>query len=715
MPVRTPSVLQMEATECGAAALAIVLGYFGKYLPLEEVRLACGVTRDGSRMPSMLMAARHFGLDADAREMTAQQALTGRVPAILAWEHNHFLVLEGVRGNTVHLNDPASGRRRVTRDAFVASFTGVALKSEPGPDFRREGTPPRLLAKLALRLRGYEFALLTILAISLLLVVPGILVPGLIRAFVDHLLIRGFASWLGPLIIGLLVAYVVTTALTWVQLEIMRRIELRLALVESARFVWHVLRLPISFFDQRYTGDIAARIDANDRTARLLVGHFGNALLQAIGALFFVFVMLAYDTILTMIAVDGMAGNAVVLLCVRQRGQDAATRTQTEMGALQATSVIGLKTIETLKATAGEDDFFARWAGRHARAIEAERNSDTVNLVMDVVPPLISALVTAAVLAVGVARAIAGDITIGTLIAFMTLLGRFIEPIRTVIQISARVQQMSADLARFDDVLHHKLDPRHTDPAPAFQPRRMVAGRLSLRHVSFGFEPLAPPLIEDFSLDVEPGGWVALVGGSGSGKSTIANLITGLVQPRSGTIAIDDRPLAEWHPADLAAELAAVDQDVRLFEGTLRENICLWDETIPYQRVVDAVADAGLREVVEALPRNYEAIIEEGGRNLSGGQRQRIEIARALVRDPAVLVLDEATSALDPITEAAIAAAIRRRGCTCVVVAHRLSTVRDCDEIIVMDRGRIIERGRHADLVMNDGPYARLVQDEPVT
>ena len=707
--------MQMEATECGAAALAIVLGYFGKYLPLEEVRFACGVTRDGSRMPSMLTAAQYFGLKADAREVTAEQAPAGPVPAILAWEHGHFLVLEGARGNTVYLNDPALGRRRVTRDAFASSFSGVVLTARPDSTFRREGKPSRLLPKLATRLRGYEPALMTVLAVSLMLVVPGVLVPGLIRAFVDNILIRGFSNWLGPLIIGLLGVYLVTTALTWVQLEILRRVEMRLALVESAKFVWHVLRLPISFFNQRFTGDIAARIDANDRSARLLVGQFGGAILQAVSAIFFALMMVAYDPVLAAIAVVGMAGNAVVLFVVRQRGQDAATHTQTEMGAVVATAVIGLKTIETLKATAGENDFFARWAGRHARAIEAERTSDSVNVVVDVVPPLISALVTAAVLGVGVSRAIGGDITIGTLIAFMSLLDRFLEPMRAVIQISARVQQMVADLARFDDVLHHPLDPGRVEPAAPFQPHRLVAGHLSLRNVTFGFEPLAPPFIQDFSLDVKPGGWVALVGGSGSGKSTIANLITGLVQPRSGTIAIDGRPLGDWHPADLAAALASVDQDLRLFEGTLRENICLWDDTVPHQRVVEAVTDAGLRDVVEALPHNYDATIEEGGRNLSGGQRQRIEIARALVRDPAVLILDEATSALDPITEAAIAGAIRRRGCTCVIVAHRLSTVRDCDEIIVMDRGQIIERGRHSDLVESGGPYARLIQEEPVT
>jgi NHLM bacteriocin system ABC transporter peptidase/ATP-binding protein len=712
--VRTPTLLQMEIVECGAAALGIVLGYYGRRVPLEELRVTCGVSRDGSKAGNVLRAARSYGLEAVGMHREVDEVLSGTFPVIVFWNFNHFLVVEGVSRNKVYLNDPVMGPRSVSREEFGNSFTGVSLEFKKGPVFTAGGAAPGLMAKLGRRLKGFNGAIAFVAWISLMLVLPGMILPGMTATFVDNILIRQFEGWLGPMLIGLGVTFLLNVTLRSLQGLALLRIELRLALEQSARFAWHVLSLPIAFFSQRYAGDLVNRVEANDRVATLLARDFGNAAASCLTAVFLGAVMFSYDVTLSAIVLGSAALNIVVLRLLNRSLADMALRLQVEHGKLFSTSVVGLYSIETLKATGGESDFFSTWAGYHARAINSEQKLGIYQQTVDLLPAVLLSLTSAAVLGFGALQVIHGDLSIGALVAFQGLLMSFSVPVQQLVGVVGKVQQASADLSRLDDVLHYKRDWRFSQQSDAPVEAR-AAGHLSMQGVSFGYSALEPPLIEDFSIDIAPGQWVALVGESGSGKSTLGKLITGLFEPRAGEIKIDDHTLQAWGRERLSKIVASVDQDIRLFGGTVHDNVTLWDDTVEHGQLVAAIDDAGLTPTIQNMPGNFQGVIEEDGRNLNGGQRQRVEIARALVREPAILVLDEATSALDAASENEILAAVRRRGMTCVLVAHRLSTIRDCDAIIVLDRGKVVERGTHTALMAAAGAYARLIRSEVTT
>ena len=708
----------MEIVECGAAALAIVLAYHGRRVPLEELRVSCGVSRDGSKASNVVRAARHYGLEAVGMRREVDEVLAGAFPVIVFWNFNHFVVVEGVSRTKVYLNDPAAGPRSVSREEFANSFTGVSLEFKKGPAFVTGGAAPGVMAKLAGRLKGLHAAIAFVAWISLMLVIPGMIVPGLTAAFVDRVLIQRFDGWLNPLLVGLGLTFLINGVLRYLQGMALVRIELRLALEQSARFAWHVLSLPVVFYSQRYTGDLVSRVEANDRVATLLARDFGNAAASCLTAMFLGAVMISYDLKLAAIVLGSAVLNIVVLRLLHRSLADVALRLQMDQARLFSTSVVGLQSIETLKSTGGENDFFSKWAGYHARTINSEQKLGVYQQTIDLLPAVLLSLTSAAVLGVGALEVINGELSIGALVAFQGLLMSFSAPVQQMVGVAAKVQQASADLSRLDDVLQYKPDWRFSRAGAAAReapPDARAAGHLSMQGVSFGYSPLEPPLIEDFSLDVAPGRWVALVGESGSGKSTVGKLITGLLEPRAGDIRVDGHTLQAWGRERLSTVVASVDQDIKLFAGTVHDNVTLWDDTVDHDRLVAAIDDAGLTATVHAMQGNFQGAIEEGGRNLNGGQRQRIEIARALVREPSLLVLDEATSALDAVSENEILTAVRRRGMTCVLVAHRLSTIRDCDEIIVLERGKVVERGTHASLLAAAGAYARLIGAEVAT
>ncbi|HEV7507457.1 MAG TPA: NHLP family bacteriocin export ABC transporter peptidase/permease/ATPase subunit [Thermoanaerobaculia bacterium] len=714
--VRTPTILQMEAVECGAAALAIVLAHYGRWVPLEELRVACGVSRDGSKASNMVKAARTYGLEAKGFKREPQSLRAVRPPMILHWNFNHFVVLEGIRKGRVHLNDPGTGPRVVTEEELDQAFTGVVLTFSAGPDFVKRGDPPSLVPALKSRLTGTKAALVFVLLAGLALAIPGMVVPVFSKVFLDSVLLEGHREWLPPLLLAMGCAAVLLGALTWLQQSYLLRLETRLAVGGSSRFLWHVLRLPSEFFSQRFAGDISSRVAINDRVAQLLSRDLATNGLGAVMIVFFAVLLFQYDVVLTLVGIGVVSLNVAALKYISRRRVDGNRRLVQDQGKLLGTAIGGLQTIETLKATGGESDLFARWAGFQAKVVNGRQELERYTQILDTVPGLLSALNSALILGIGGVRVMNGSLSVGGLVAYQLLMAAFIAPVTRLVSLGSKLQTVEGDMNRLDDVLRYRVAPGAAagldDEVPAAGETVKLAGSLELRNVSFGYSRLDPPLVEGLNLMLRPGSRVALVGGSGSGKSTIARLVTGLYQPWEGEILFDGRPRSAISPAVLASSLATVDQNIFLFEGTVRENLTLWDPTVPLAEVVAAAKDASIHEDVAARPGGYGSPVEEGGANWSGGQRQRLEIARALVGRPSILVLDEATSALDPSTENQIDERLRRRGCTCLLVAHRLSTIRDADEILVLDHGKVVQRGTHDQLRAVEGPYSRLISTE---
>lgn len=719
--VRTPTVLQVTAVECGAACLAMVLGYYGRFVPLEGLRYECGVSRDGTKAGNVVRAARRFGLTAEGFSTEPHVLRTMRLPQIVFWNFNHFVVVDGFGPNVVYLNDPAVGPRTVSDAEFDLSFTGVVLTFEPGSQFVRGGRRNRVVEGVLRRLRGSRAAVLFIMLAGLGLVVPGLLVPAFVRIFVDYYLIQGFKNWLVPLLAAMIGIAALRVCLTWLQQHALLKLQTKLAMRGASGFLWHVLRLPVGFFAQRYGGEIASRLALSDRVAELIAGELAVTLVELMTMALYVVVMAVYDWPLAILAVGFATVNLLAFALVSRRLTDASHKLLLDQSKLIGVTMSGLQMIESFKSSGTEDLFFTRWAGYHAKVVNAEQILDRHRVILSSSPVLLSLLGATAVLVAGGFQVMAGAISLGTLVAFQTLMISFNAPLIGLVHLGGQIQEAEASIWRLDDILAHDLDQEFRGegalPAPELVagqreewPTVKLVGRVQLKNVSFGFIPTAPPLIEGLSLDMAPGTRVALVGGSGSGKSTVGKLIAGLYQPWSGEISFDGTPLTELDPKLFRNSVAMVDQDVALFEGTVSDNISLWDGTMPEAQIVRAARDAMVHDDIAALPETYDFRVLEAGRNFSGGQRQRIEIARALAVNPALLILDEATSALDAMTEKEVVDNIRKRGCTAIIIAHRLSTIRDCDEIIVLNDGKIVERGTHHTLLAAGGFYRRLVE-----
>jgi NHLM bacteriocin system ABC transporter peptidase/ATP-binding protein len=710
---RTPTVLQMEAVECGAAALAMILAYHGRVVPLEQLRVACGVSRDGSKANNVVKAARTFGLSARGYKKEPAQLRDMPVPMIVHWNFNHFVVCEGFKGGKAYLNDPAAGPTVVSDEEFDHSFTGVALAFERDAGFAPGGDRPSVVRALGRRLPGARFALSYIVLAGLALVLPGLAGPSFNKVFVDEVLVAGMTDWIKPLLVLMGAGATIAAALTWLQQRYLLRLETKLSIETSGKFFWHVLRLPVGFFTQRFAGEIGNRVGINDRVAKTVSGDLATTTLNLVLIVFYAVLLAQYDLLLTGIGVAVAALNIGALRWVSRKRVDLNRRLLQDRGKMIGAAMGGLQTIETLKATGSESDFFSRWAGHQAKVNNAYQQLQLTTTLLSSVPPLLMALNTALVLGVGGMRVMDGRLSMGLLIAFQALMTMFLNPINKMVDLGSSLQEVKGDLGRLDDVLNAQRDPC-AEPAldAPHSSAAKLTGQLELRGVTFGYSRLEPPLISDFSLRLTPGSRVALVGGSGSGKSTVARLVSGLYEPWSGEIVFDGRPRSAISRPVMTSSLAVVDQDVNMFEATIADNITLWDGTVLESDLVLAARDACIHEDIADRPGAYGSVMEEGGRNFSGGQRQRMEIARALAGNPSVLVLDEATSALDPATEKSIDDNLRRRGCTCLIIAHRLSTIRDADEIIVLDRGRVVERGTHDQLVAAGGPYRNLIASE---
>lgn len=714
--VRTPTLLQMEAVECGAAALGIILSYYGRLVPLPELRRECGVSRDGSKASNVLKAARNYGLNAKGFKKPIKALYEIDPPFIVFWNFNHFLVVEGFGKDRVYLNDPATGPRTVTPEEFNQAYTGVVLILEPGEDFTRGGQKKGIVAALGSRLASSQGAIAFSLLAGLFLTLPRLAVPAFTQVFVDEILVQGREDWLRPLLLGMAITALLQGFLALLRLTYLRRLLVKLSVSLSGHFLWHTLRLPVGFYAQRFAGEISSRTQLNDKVAQVLSGRLATTLIDTVMMVFYALIMFLYDWLLTLIAIFFAVLNFVALQSLSRRRVDANTRLAQESGKVSGVAISGIQGIETVKASGVESDLFAKFAGYYAKTTNAQQELGIPTQFLTMLPLLLTALATASVLVVGGLRVMNGTLSIGMLVAYQTLTQQFLAPVNNLVNFGSTVQELEADLNRLDDVLENPVDPEanRINEAEGLLsiPSRdsfQLQGYVTLQNITFGYSRLDAPLIENFSFHVKPGQRVALVGGSGSGKSTIAKLVTGLYLPWEGVILLDGIPREQIPRSVLSNSLAMVEQEIFLFAGTVRENLTLWDPTVPEADLIRACKDAEIHDLILNLSGGYDAPLNEGGMNLSGGQRQRLEIARALVRNPAILVLDEATSALDAETELLIDHNLRRRGCSCIVVAHRLSTIRDCDEIIVLERGRVVQRGTHEELRQQKGTYVQLV------
>ncbi|MCR5539120.1 MAG: NHLP family bacteriocin export ABC transporter peptidase/permease/ATPase subunit [Lachnospiraceae bacterium] len=710
---KVPVVMQLEALECGAAALAMVMAYYGKWVPLEQVRLDCGVSRDGSKAKNIFLAAQHYGFDVKAFRFSVESIREkGQYPCIIHWNMNHFVVLNGFKGKYAYLNDPARGTVRVTMEEFDASFTGVTIIPVPSADFEPGGKQKSTLSFARKRLIGAGAAVVFVMLTTAIGYLFGIINSVTSRIFMDRLLTGINREWLYPFISMLALLALIQIIVAWAQAIYSLKINGKMTIIGSTTYMWKVLRLPMEFFSQRLAGDIQSRAGMNASIAGTLVNTLAPLLLNTIMMVFYLVLMIRQSLLLTLIGLAAMILNIIMSRIISRKRINITRVQMRDAGKLEAATVTGVSMIETIKSSGAENGFFQKWAGYQASVNVQNVKAAKTNSIFGMLPAFFSILANYAVLILGVWLIMQRQFTLGSVLMFQGFLSSFMAPAMTLVSAGQSIQEMRTQMERVEDVMEYPDDPGLKDESPEGTEYRKLRGNIELKDVSFGFSRLEPPLVRDFSLTLKPGDRVALVGASGSGKSTIAQLVSGLYQPWSGEILFDGKPRSAYPREIMVGSLAVVDQEIILFEDTVANNIKMWDESIEDFEMILAARDAQIHDDITALSGGYQHRLTSGGKNLSGGQRQRLEIARVLAQDPTIIILDEATSALDARTEYEVVNAIRARGITCIVIAHRLSTVRDCDEIIVMDHGLIAERGTHEELMKLGGLYADLVANE---
>lgn len=711
--VKVPTVLQMEATECGAASLSMILSHYGLWLPLEKVRQECGVNRDGSKASCVIRAARARGCTANGYKWSVDRLLEiGEYPLIIHWEFNHFVVLEGIKGDRAYLNDPAMGRRTVPLSEFRTSYTGIALRVVPNENFRPEGERYNIFKDVANKLAQDKWAVLFIVLLNLGMIIPGLASPVFSQIFLDDILTKKHPDWMFNFCLAMTVSFVISGVMVWLQAVILTRWQRKLTLADSAKFFWHLLRLPIQFFNQRFAGEVASRVNFNESIAGVLSGPAATSILDFLVAIFYLLLLLQYNVTLTAIGVFFSFIDFVVFFALRRHLTDLNMKIQQDAGKEYGTMMNGLMMIETIKANGQEADFFAKWAGYRAKVLAASQDVAIWRMTATILPTLLGGINGALIMTLGGFSIMEGLMTAGMFMAFQSLMGSFQAPVNALLGLGSTLQTTEMQMQRLNDVAKYEIDDLNCrDEASTGEAVMRLNGELELRDIDFGYSPLEKPLLNKFSLHVEPGHWVAVVGASGSGKSTVAKIVTGIYEEWSGEVRFDGKIRREIPRAAIVNSVAAVDQDVFQITGTIAQNLSLFDDSIQRSDIIRAAKDACIHDDILQLEKGYESEVSEGGLNFSGGQRQRLEIARALATNPSLLVLDEATSALDPMTEQIVLENIRRRGCSCLIVAHRLSTIRDCDEIIVLEKGVVVERGTHREMILHDGAYQRLIAE----
>ena len=721
---KTPTVLQMEALECGAASLSMILAHYKKYVSLEELRVECGVSRDGTKASNLVKAAKRYGLEAKGFKMEVDALRSLKAPAIIFWNFNHFVVYEKFKRHSVVINDPAMGRRAVDFDEFDESFTGVVLTFVPGENFVPSGEKPKIWNRLKKRLGGLSGIFTFLGFLSFLYFIPGFVYPTFSRFFIDEILIKNSMNLLKPLIVVMIITCFVSTVLQAIQNSVLMRFQVRLSLSSASKFINQIFRMPMQFFVQRLPGELCNRISSCDSVAELVSGQLIEVVINLVSTVFFLILMLLYDVPLTVISVSLTVLVIIIFKITSERVKNKSFKIEMEGGKLSGITMSGIEMIESLKASGSENDFFMQWSGQQAKVILENQRLVKTNTANAIVPETISQIQSILILAIGALRVMDGHLTIGMLMAFQVLQAHFASPINSFLSLGAQLLSANADMQRIDDVMEYPTPKIFKDDFGEeesalqsydsgrifYAPIKKLEGYISLKNAVFGYSPLAAPLINGLDIEFTPGKRIALVGATGSGKSTIGKLISATYPLWSGELMFDGKPLSEIDRKTFAASVSVVNQSISLFEGTIKDNITMWNTTIPEDVYIQAAKDACIHDVITSRQGGYFSQVSEGGRNFSGGQRQRLEIARALATNPRIIIMDEATSALDAITEQTVDQNIRRRGCTSIIIAHRLSTIRDSDEIIVLDHGNIVQRGTHDELMEQGGMYSELVR-----
>ena len=708
--VKTPTIYQMEATECGAASLTMVFGYYGKFLPLEQMRIETGVSRDGCNAKNILRAARKFGMEAKGYKKSLEGLLEMEAPCIIHWNFNHFVVWEGVQGKYAYINDPAMGRRKLTMEELDDCYTGVVLAFQPTESFEKSKKKKTLMSFIKKRLKGQTGTITALFTIGLLMVFPGMVIPVFSQFFIDEIISAGHDDWMSVFLAVMAFTVLFKQGLTYYRGMLLQRFQNKMALTSAHEFLSHMFRLPMSFFDQRYSGDLAQRVDNNNNVSTFLAGELAETVLNIFVAAFYLILLLVYSPLLTLIGIFNVVFNLMVVKLSSNSISSMTMKFQQDQGKLVGSLFAGLNITATLKASGAESGYVSRIQGNYAKTTLLEQKIGKRQEILNAIPTAANEITSVLVLMLGGLLVIKGNLTAGMLVAYTSLLDSFTDPVNKLVQFVQKIQTLKADMSRVEDIMKYEEDGKFKETKKV--PMTMkLEGVVDLEDISFGYSILENPLVEGFNFHLNSGSSIAFVGASGCGKSTVSKIVSGLYLPWGGEVRMDGVPVANIPKEILSSSISTVSQEITLFSGTIKDNLTMWNKSVMDVDIVKAAKDACIHDVITSKPGAYDFKLAEGGSNLSGGQRQRLEIARALVTNPSILIMDEATSALDPVVEKEIIDNIKRRGCTCVIVAHRLSAIRDCDEIIVMDRGKIVQRGNHEELAKVDGHYQRLIQN----
>ena len=712
-PVRVPVILQMEALECGAASLAMIMAYYKKWVPIEEVRVACGVSRDGCSALNIVKAAQSFGLEYQAFWYSTERILeAGHYPSIIYWNNNHFAVLCGFKRGFALINDPAAGFIRLSMEEFKRHYAGLFIEFTPGEAFVPDGKKKSVFSYLRGIFSKNRRLFFLVMATSALAMAAGAFTPVITRVFTDEILSGNGHDWYGGFLLffaGLIVFQFVVSVINLIYVKYSTG---KIAVTSNVSFMEHIFRMPMEFFSQRTAGDLSNRQAANDIVASTMIGQLAPILINIIMLVFYLIVMIHYSPLLTVVGVFSMAVNLFVANRISKKRTEISKVQLRDQALLSGATITGIDMVETIKATGSESGFLRQWSGYHAGVIKARVAFDNVNRVLGTIPVLLQSVTSIAILVMGLWSIMQGYMTEGLLLAFQGCMSAFVLPVNNLISTGQSLQEMRASLERIHDVMSYPEDiylKEDFDPEELVDARKLT-GKIEMKHVTFGYSRLGAPVISDFTLTITPGTRVAVIGSSGSGKSTIARLLAGLYQKWEGEILYDGKPLSEIPKPVFCGSVAIMDQDPVLFHDTIENNIKMWDETIEDFDMILASRDADIMKEILLQKDGYKHMIEEGGKNLSGGQQQRLEIARVLAGDPSIVIMDEATSALDTVTECEVSDYLHDRGITCIIIAHRLSTIRDCDEIIVLDHGHIVQQGTHQELIKQDGLYQKLMK-----